>query len=218
MKAAISKRLTYGNVIATLALFIALGGAAIAAGLPKNSVGPRQIKVGAVATQKLQNGAVTRVKLGNGAVTATKLAPAAVNTAALADGSVTADKLATGPLPVTLPTGATERGSFEVGGNTTVARAGISYPIMLPTEVQKHILNVGESGPGCPGRAFTPNYQQLPQASPGHACLYIALQDGKSPSLSFSNGDTALGLGLIASFSEADPENRILGFWAVTAP
>ena len=31
-------------MIATIALFVALGGVAVAAGLPKNSVGPKQLK------------------------------------------------------------------------------------------------------------------------------------------------------------------------------
>ena len=41
-------KLNYSNVIATIALFVALGGAAVAAGLPKNSVGTKQLKRGAV--------------------------------------------------------------------------------------------------------------------------------------------------------------------------
>ena len=45
-------KLSYSNVIATIALFVALGGAAVAAGLPKNSVGPKQLKRGAVTTAK----------------------------------------------------------------------------------------------------------------------------------------------------------------------
>ncbi len=45
-------RLTYANVIASLALFVALGGSAVAAGLAKNSVGPNQIKKGAVTARK----------------------------------------------------------------------------------------------------------------------------------------------------------------------
>ena len=45
---AVRQRLTYSNVIATIALFVALGGVAVAAGLPKNSVGPKQLKRGAV--------------------------------------------------------------------------------------------------------------------------------------------------------------------------
>jgi hypothetical protein len=47
-------RLSYANVVATLALFIALGGAGYAATqLPKNSVGARQLKRAAVTPAKL---------------------------------------------------------------------------------------------------------------------------------------------------------------------
>ncbi len=51
---ALARRLTYANVMATLALFVALGGGAIAATqLRKNSVGTRQLKNGAVTEAKL---------------------------------------------------------------------------------------------------------------------------------------------------------------------
>jgi hypothetical protein len=51
--------LTYANVIATLALFIALGGGAYAAlKLPKNSVGSKQIKKNAVTSKKVKNGSL----------------------------------------------------------------------------------------------------------------------------------------------------------------
>jgi hypothetical protein len=47
-------RLTYANVMATLAVFISLGGASFAAGfLPPQSVGRRQIRVGAVTPSAL---------------------------------------------------------------------------------------------------------------------------------------------------------------------
>ncbi len=61
----IRKRLTYANVAASLALFLALGGAtAIAAGgLGRNSVGPAQLKPNAVTAAKIRNGAVTPGKL-----------------------------------------------------------------------------------------------------------------------------------------------------------
>ena len=50
-------RLTYANVTASLALFLALGGGAYAATqLPKNSVGTRQLKNGAVTKAKLAKG------------------------------------------------------------------------------------------------------------------------------------------------------------------
>ena len=51
-------RLTYANVIATLALFLALGGGAWAATkLPKNSVGTAQLKKGAVTPTKISKAA-----------------------------------------------------------------------------------------------------------------------------------------------------------------
>lgn len=48
------RHLTYANVAATLALFLALGGAAYAATrLPRNSVGTAQLKAGAVTAGKI---------------------------------------------------------------------------------------------------------------------------------------------------------------------
>ncbi|HEY2716330.1 MAG TPA: hypothetical protein VGI73_08935 [Solirubrobacterales bacterium] len=50
---------TYANVIATVALFVALGGGAYAATrLPKNSVGPKQLQDEAVTPPKLSRAAV----------------------------------------------------------------------------------------------------------------------------------------------------------------
>lgn len=52
------------NVIAYLALIVALGGTSYAAiNLPANSVGSRQLKNGSVTTDKLANGSVTPKKL-----------------------------------------------------------------------------------------------------------------------------------------------------------
>jgi hypothetical protein len=53
-------RLTYANVVATMALFIALGGASYAAlKLPKNSVGTKQLKKNAVNGSKVKNNSLT---------------------------------------------------------------------------------------------------------------------------------------------------------------
>jgi len=52
----ISARLSYANVIATLALFVALGGGAYAAlKLPSNSVGTKQLKQNAVVSTKVKD-------------------------------------------------------------------------------------------------------------------------------------------------------------------
>jgi hypothetical protein len=57
----IGSRLTYANVIATIALFLALGGGAYAAlKLPTNSVGSAQIKANAVNSSKVKNGSLLK--------------------------------------------------------------------------------------------------------------------------------------------------------------
>ena len=62
-------RLTYANVTATLALFIALGGGAYAAtALPKNSVGTAQIKKNAVTGAKIKSSAVASSDVKDGSL------------------------------------------------------------------------------------------------------------------------------------------------------
>jgi hypothetical protein len=103
----IRRRLTYANVMSTIAVFLVLGGVAVAATqLPKNSVGTKQLKKNAVTTVKIKKNAVTAAKLkagavggtklGDGAVTDTKLADGAVKTGKLGDSAVTESKLADG--------------------------------------------------------------------------------------------------------------------------
>ncbi|HEU4738189.1 MAG TPA: hypothetical protein VFS54_03795 [Solirubrobacterales bacterium] len=96
-------KLNYANVIATIALFVALGGAAVAAGLPKNSVGANQLKRGAVTPAKLKRAAVTAGKIAPKAIVAGKLGANAVlpgnlgngiiSTAKISDGAVIASKI-----------------------------------------------------------------------------------------------------------------------------
>lgn len=87
-------KVTYSNVIATIALFIALGGAAVAAGLPKHSVGPKQLKRGAVTPAALRRAAVTSPKLAPKSVIVGKLGPSAVLPGNIVDGGITSRKIA----------------------------------------------------------------------------------------------------------------------------
>lgn len=89
-------RLSYSNVIATLALFVALGGVAVAAGLPRNSVGPKQLKRGAVTAAKIRKQAVTSAKLAPKSVINGKLAPNSIGPGNIGNGAVTTAKLAKG--------------------------------------------------------------------------------------------------------------------------
>ncbi len=94
MIAAVRKRVSYSNVIATMALFIALGGVAVAAGLPKNSVGANQLKRGAVTAAKIRKQAVNSAKLAPKSVISGKLGPNSVGPGNIGNGAVTSAKLA----------------------------------------------------------------------------------------------------------------------------
>ncbi len=89
-------QLSYSNVIATIALFIALGGAAVAAGLPRSSVGATQLKRGAVTAAKIKKGAVTSGKLAPKSVSAGKLGPNAVLPGNIGNGAITSAKIGAG--------------------------------------------------------------------------------------------------------------------------
>lgn len=104
MIAAFRSRLTYSNLIATMALFIALGGIAVAATkLPRNSVGTKQIKRRAVTSAKLAPKSVIAGKLatnsvgpgniGNGAITSAKLAASSVIASTIKNSVITTSKL-----------------------------------------------------------------------------------------------------------------------------
>jgi hypothetical protein len=79
-------RLSYANVVSTLALFVAISGASAYAAdqLANKSVGEPQLRPGAVTADKIRKNAVT----------APKIKAAAVKQGKLADGSVTASKMA----------------------------------------------------------------------------------------------------------------------------
>jgi hypothetical protein len=69
------RRLNYANVTATLALFLAVGGATAFAAqhLSKNSVGAKQLKRNAVSAAKIKNSAVTSAKVKAGAINGEKI-------------------------------------------------------------------------------------------------------------------------------------------------
>ena len=90
--------------VALCALFVALGGASYALTIPRNSVGPNQLRThavtstklgtGAVTTRAIRDGAISGRKIGAGGVHASDLARGSVRSAALANGAVTGAKLA----------------------------------------------------------------------------------------------------------------------------
>ena len=68
MRGHIRGKLNYANVVATMALFVALGGTGYALTLPRDSVGPAQIRSGAVGNSELDSAAVNSRVLQNRSV------------------------------------------------------------------------------------------------------------------------------------------------------
>ena len=129
-------RLTYANVISTLALFLVLtGGAAYAAHryLTKKSVGTPQLKANAVTTSKIKANAITTRKIKKIAVSTEKLKENAVSTEKLADKAVTGDKIDLETVPFA-------RVVHRAGSSATVPlKSGelVVYPLESPGYTQK---------------------------------------------------------------------------------
>jgi hypothetical protein len=240
MIATIRSRLTYSNTIATLALFVALGGVAVATGLPRNSVGTKQLKRRAVTAAKLApksvisgklgpnsvgpgnigNGAVTTAKLAqgsviastikNGVVTTNKLTNEAVTTAKLAKESVTPAKLANEVAPLL----GTLKPGQTLRGVFDVGGEKVAHGAV---SYQFPLLNAPAVTVLKKGETSTNcsglGGGQTPQATAGNLCVYVTEESGL-PTLTAEN-NTRLGFGLKI---EGGGDVSAYGQWAVTAP
>lgn len=100
----IRRRLTYANVMSSIAVFVVLGGGAYATidrkietqDLRNGAVTPKKIDKGAVRTNKLQRRAVGTGKIKPQAVGVGKLKEPAVSTPKVFDGAITTAKLGDG--------------------------------------------------------------------------------------------------------------------------
>jgi hypothetical protein len=155
------KRLTYANVLATAAAFLALTGVGFAA---------TKLPAGSVGTAQLRSAAVTPTKLGKAARGLGHGGPRGATGRAGAPGPAGAPgKDATVGEP--LPSGATERGIFAGGAGSSAAStfiaatADFSRPLAAPLKGGNAVvLAAGEaSAPGCPG---------VGEAEPGFFCAY----------------------------------------------
>ena len=128
-------RLTYANVVSTLALFLVLtGGAAYAAHryLTRKSVGTPQLKSNAVTTAKIKANAVTTRKIKKIAVSSEKLKEGAVTTEKLLDEAVTGDKIDLETVPFA-------RVVHRASGSTVVSlnSGTVAYPLTDANYTQK---------------------------------------------------------------------------------
>ena len=114
----IRKRLTYANVMSSLAVFLILGGATAFAAVKK--VGANEIKANSIKTGKLVKEAVTAGKIKKNAITESRIADGAVTNSKIADNAVSTNKIANGAV-----TGGKIAGS-------TVTRANLAEANFIP--------------------------------------------------------------------------------------
>lgn len=116
------RHLTYANVVATLALMLAVGGASAFAAtqLGKNSVGTKQLKNNAVTGAKVKNGSLSGADIG-GAVSRADSAASAdrASSAASAQHAADADRLGGQPASSFQPNGSVQRIDLDVSGCAT---------------------------------------------------------------------------------------------------
>src|SRR5262249_53694672 len=142
------RRLSYANVAATLAVFVALGGSAYAGTqLKKNSVGPKQLKKNAVITQAIKNEAVTGAKVKKGTLTGTQIdastigtVPSAANAQTL--GGMSANQIAQGS-KLHCPAGTKQAAGMCFDSSKRPA-AGFQAAITTCAEADRALPTVGE--------------------------------------------------------------------------
>lgn len=131
------RHLTYANVTATLALFLALSGGVVwAAGrigseqLRPDSVGTGKIRKAAVTAVKIRGSAVTTAKLRDGAVTGPKIRPEAIGFEKIAAGTNLIGVARGGPV------GASSRSPVSVPlvGTTSFTPAAGAYFLSVEAE------------------------------------------------------------------------------------
>jgi hypothetical protein len=125
--------LSYANVMSSIAVFVALGGGAYALSVPKNSVGPRQLKRNSVTNAKIKRNAVTNAKIAGNAITGAKLR----------DGSIAAGDLAPGVIPTPAAASPAAPPPLGLGG----AKAADTDPPATPgTQLQSASFSLSSAG------------------------------------------------------------------------
>jgi hypothetical protein len=197
------------NIIALLALFLALGGTSFAAA---SLINGKNIKAHTIAKSKLTNKAIKQLKGNRG--------PAGPPGAQGLQG-IQGVQGPPGPYPDQMPAGKTARGTWAMYGTASILMTQISFGFQLSAAPTSHVVPVGGPSPAeCPGTITNP------QASPGHLCVYEGdvanissvvtcdtEQAGCGPVGTTNNN----GVGVVG-YQTASGDKYMIGTWAVTAP
>lgn len=117
----VHKRLTYANVMSSIAVFLVLGGATAFAAthLGKNTVGTKQLKANAVTSAKIKKNAITGAKIKNSAITGAKIKDGTIT-----GTDVNAATFGTVPVSATTESVKSGHGTISLGQEKTIFEYG----------------------------------------------------------------------------------------------
>ena len=144
----IRRRLTYSDVMATIAVFIALGGTSYALTLPRNSVGSRELRARSVGASELKSGAVTSRDIKNRGIHLSDISLA------------TRESLrgVPGPPGPQGPSGVTLFATVDAGGGVSQDGVGSTGP-----SVGNRVISFRRSVAGC---AYSATLAKVPGGAP----------------------------------------------------
>ena len=158
----VTERLTFANVMSVVAVFIAIGGGAYAAGLAKNSVKSKQIAANAVKKPELARNAVITEKIANSAVTGDKIADGSVTGAKVDEASLSQVPLALVATKATNTLGAVVAQGGEL---SSAAQSGTSSAHVGVPNSGQYTVDFGRSLSNCAAvAALGNNVQNIPNA------------------------------------------------------
>jgi hypothetical protein len=205
-------------VVALMALFVALGGSSYAAlrvtgkNVKNSSLTGRDVKNNSLTGRDVKNLASGDVK--NSSLLAKDFKPGQLPAGAQGIQGVQG---VPGPFPDTFPSGKTARGAYAASGFATgagqVFRDAQSFFFQLAAELaDTHFVATGSPAPPeCPGT------KELPQAQPGHLCVYEHVSQNATTLVDDPAGTVRQGF-IIQTSSVAAGQVQSRGTWAVTAP
>ena len=227
MLRSIRSRLSYANVVATLALFVAMGGASYAAvTLPRNSVGSPQIRKNAVTGAKVKNKSLSAADFRGSVKGPAGPVGSKGDTGAKGDAGATGPP---GPVNGDLPSGTTLRGIYAIRLDNATTPSGwvpISFGLRLPSDPAVHIVPAGGPKPlQCAGTIY------MPEAAPGNLCIYRGFENGMAAPVAYRMAEAAFPddvggqaevagrVGAYLDFGLVGASAHLArGSWAVTAP
>jgi hypothetical protein len=130
-------RMSPALAISCIALFVALGGSALAVGLGKNTVRSPQIVDGTVRTVDLRDGAVTTGKIADSAVESAQVAPDSLTADDLGDNSVGSREIQAGAIR------SSELGPIIQVSNSTPVAAGASASVTTTCPAGTTVISGG---------------------------------------------------------------------------